>query len=82
MQDNMMAVSIIQRSICVVSVLFCAVSVASVHDDAAPAIAGRAAPNFVAKILPLGASIVWGYNTVDGNGSVLLFYLNTTVESV
>ncbi|KAI1865715.1 hypothetical protein JX265_008038 [Neoarthrinium moseri] len=30
-------------------------------------LSNRAAPNFYARIMPLGASIVWGYNTPEGN---------------
>lgn len=37
------------------------------NEDTSLALQRRAVPSFVARILPLGASIVWGYNTADGN---------------
>lgn len=38
------------------------------HNGVETTVFERDAPEFVARILPLGASIVWGYNTPEGNG--------------
>lgn len=41
------------------------------------AIISEPAPTFYARILPLGASIVWGTGSSNGNGSVLFVELSS-----
>lgn len=59
---------ILQYTFRILAIFFCTISVIHAEEDGVPAVSERTAPDFVARILPLGASIVWGYNTTEGNG--------------